>query len=67
MVKLDDEDPVTVGADKKVTFDSCGHFNANTPGVENEHTLVLEAGIDIPPVSNNAMNVDVSFVQDSMQ
>lgn len=65
IVKLDDKAPVTVGADKKVTFDSCGHFNANTPGVENEHTLVLEAGIDIPPVSNNAMNVDVSFVQDS--
>ncbi len=63
-VKLDNESPVTVGADKIVTFNNCGRFYANNPGVVKVHTLVLEAGIDIPPVSNNSMNIDVSFVQD---
>ena len=63
IVKLDDKDPVTVGADKKVTFTNCGEFSANTQGQQRIHTLELEAGIDITPVSNNEMNVDVSFVQ----
>ena len=63
IVKLDDKDPVTVGADKKVTFTNCGEFSANTQGQQRIHTLELKAGIDITPVSNNEMNVDVSFVQ----
>ena len=66
MVKLDDEDPVTVGNDKKVTFTNCGEFSANTQGQQRIHTLELKAGIDITPVSNNEMNVDVSFVQDTI-
>lgn len=66
-VKLDDKAPVTVGNDKTVTFDRCGHFDANRPGVVNTHTLVLKADITIPPVSNNAMSIDVSFVQDVVQ
>ena len=63
MVKLDDKAPVTVGADKKVTFTNCGEFSANTQGQQRIHTLELKAGIDITPVSNNAIDVDVSFVQ----
>ena len=63
IVKLDDKDPVTVGADKKVTFTNCGEFSANTQGQQRIHTLELKAGIDITPVSNNAIDVDVSFVQ----
>ena len=47
MVKLDDDPPVTVGADKKVTFTNCGEFSANTQGQQRIHTLELEAGIDI--------------------
>ena len=63
IVKLDDKAPVTVGADKKVTFTNCGEFSANTQGQQRIHTLELKAGIDITPVSNNAIDVDVSFVQ----
>lgn len=64
-LKLDGHNPDTHVGDEAI-FNNVGSFEAGSNGTEVTHILLVSANINAVPVTENEIDIDVTFIQDSI-
>ena len=64
-IKIDDESAIAP-SDGTITFENCGHFDANSQGTVLTHTLTVEADVSAGEINDEELNVDITFIQDNI-
>lgn len=64
-LKLDGHNPDTHVGDEAI-FNNVGSFVAGSNGTEVTHVLLVSANINAVPVTENEIDIDVTFIQDSI-